>query len=287
MTKRIYEPLISVLFGEWNGIQIFLLPTTLFYLLDGFSVARWVSGLLTVNIHYLPLTVFLFLALYIGFITVKRISMDDPLPSRFRDIRSRISFIIEMHRYLIVLFFVLTMVFMLSSFLRYFYNISFPIRYVFSFITQVFCMVLIIYQYLIYSWLNVFLARGYSNKRAWAALLIYTRDNVRAFIVYSLLILLAIIVSVYVYSSVISYLFSPALYYLSSLISTSLELSVKQGSGNLLTVINVSSIFVAFLISNLLFSPIVKITHAFLQKHHPLSDYRIGLKPQRGVYAKD
>ncbi len=271
MIKKIFESVLNVLFGEWNGIQIFLVPMTLFYLLDGFSVARWISGLLTHRIHYLPLTVFLFLFLYVGFVILKRMSFDIGTVMEPKRARFVYEFIIELHKQLIVLFFALVSIFMLSSFLKYFYAIHMPLRYILLYVTQVYCVMLIIYHYLIHSWLKHYYMSGYSRKRAWAGLLIYMRNDLKKFTLYSLGLILMIIFSVYLYRAIILIVAAPILDLMSNTIGIPLRFHIGQSYSSVGVLHNVWVLFVAFLTSNLLFAPIVKTLHGFMQRLHPLN----------------
>ncbi len=292
MVKRIFESVVGVLFGEWNGIQIFLIPMTIFYLLDGLSVAHWISGLLTHRIHYLPLTIFLFLLLYVIFVILKRISFDFELNASIRGKRTILNFVIELHKQLIILVFMLVMVFMLSAFLKYFYNIHIHIRYIFLYITQVFCVMMIVYHYIMNMWLKYYLKAGYSRKRAWACLLIFMRKDLGIFIRYSISLVLIMILSVYLYRALILLIIAPGLDLITGTTGLKLQFHVSQYIAGSVVLGNVWVLFVAFLTSNLLFSPIVKILHNLIQSYHPLKSaaHRIPpsqMQPQADVTIND
>lgn len=270
MNRKIIDPIISVLFGEWNGIQIFLIPTTLFYLLDGFSVARWVSGILTMNIHYLPLSIFLFLFLFLGFVIIKRHAYDRALPQNKYRKAEFYDFIIGLHKLLLVLVVSLAIVYVLSAFLRYFYQISMPVRYVFAFVTQLYCILLIVYHYIIATLLKPYLSDGYSRKRAWGYLLLRFRKNLWLLARYILLSVLIIIFSAYIYRTLIIFLFTPAVDYFAILTGIELGFSVYQYNSAFTILANVWIIFVAFLCSNMIFALIVKPLNLLLQSLNPI-----------------
>ncbi len=271
MDRKIHQSIISVLFGEWNGIQFFLLPMTLFYLLDGFSIARWITGLLTHRIHYLPLTVFLFFFLFHVYMILKRLSYDFELPASKYKRKDLISFIIKIHEQLIIFILVMAIVYVFSAFIRYFYQIQMPIRYAFAYITQFCCITLIVFHYVMNNWLFRFRIKGHSYNRAWAYMFVYVKRNLGVFIQYSLLCIMMIVVSIYVYRIMIVILISPLFSYISDLTGWTLKIRTQNGSSGLIVVSNVWSVFVAYLISNLFYAPIVKAFHGVLQMFHPLT----------------
>ena len=66
--KDVARIVLKVLFGSWNGIQIFFYPMLIFFWFDSTSMVKWFSELLNTQVHQLPLTLFLLVFLYIGFL---------------------------------------------------------------------------------------------------------------------------------------------------------------------------------------------------------------------------
>ena len=63
--------IFKLLFGDFNGVQVFLYPLTLFVWIDDLSFSFVVTGLLTVYKHYFPLFIFLLVLLYVFFLILK------------------------------------------------------------------------------------------------------------------------------------------------------------------------------------------------------------------------
>jgi len=271
MTKnRLLDSIIRIFFGHWNGIQVFLVPTTLFYLLDGYGVANWVSGLLTLSIHYLPLTIFVMLFLFVGFLIIKRYSFDAPHLGVNKRRGELGDFIVSLHEQLLVFIIGIVLVFVLSSFMKYFYNINFKIKYALAYSAQIFCVILVIYNYVLEMWLLRYRQRGYGRNRAWAYLLVFIRHNMLTFVLYTTALIAVIILSVYAYKSLIFLFISPLIESIGALSGIKLNFIIHQSVSGWVIAANVWIIFVAFLCSNLIFAPVVNGLHSILWNFHPL-----------------
>jgi hypothetical protein len=62
--RLVSEGIIKIFFGAWNGIQVFVYPTLILYMLDSVSLVYWFSNLLTIKQYHLPLSLFLLILFY-------------------------------------------------------------------------------------------------------------------------------------------------------------------------------------------------------------------------------
>lgn len=103
--------------GSFNGIQVFIFPVLLLNWLEALELVHVVTELLTFKIHYLPLTIFMFLAVYVLFIIAKYYVSAPHTKAEFKH------FIIEFHKYLLICLLCFAILFLLAIFLKYFYGI--------------------------------------------------------------------------------------------------------------------------------------------------------------------
>ncbi|PKN80593.1 MAG: hypothetical protein CVU48_01345 [Candidatus Cloacimonetes bacterium HGW-Cloacimonetes-1] len=277
--EKIINEFLKSCCGEWNGLQIFLIPTTLFYLLDGFSVARWVSGILTLQIQFFPLVIFvatMFVVLFaIGkqytFYIKPELSIS---PKVRRDLMYE--FVFGIHKVIFIVLMAFMIGYVLSSFLRYFYSVQMVTRNTYAVAVHVLCVFMVFYQYTMNLWLSHFLKRGYQPNRAKAYLEVYMRRNKVAFIRYTLSMIIVMSFSVYLYRILIIQLIAPAIELLFVATNVSLKFSVIPVSSSFGHISNVCVILMAFIVANLLFAPIMNLLATLMKRLHPLEDANLG-----------
>ncbi len=85
--RLVSEGIFKIFFGAWNGIQVFVYPTLILYMLDSVSWFTGFSNLLTIKQYHLPLSLFLLILFYMGFLIVKFYSFS--LERRDPDLRRK------------------------------------------------------------------------------------------------------------------------------------------------------------------------------------------------------
>ncbi len=271
--KKIINEFLKACCGEWNGLQIFLIPTTLFYLLDGFSVARWVSEILTMQVQFFPLVLFvaaLFVVLFaIGKQYTFYIKPELAISSKVRK-ELMYEFVFGIHKIILIVLMAFMIGYVLSSFLRYFYNVKMVTRNTYAVVVHILCVFMVFYQYTMNLWLSHFLKRGYHPDRAMTYLEVYMKRNKIAFIRYTLTMVIVMSFSVYLYRILITQLVAPIIELLFVTTNISLKFSVIPVTSSFGHISNVCVILVAFIVANLLFAPIMNLLNALMKRLHPL-----------------
>lgn len=262
--------LLHSVFGEWNGVQALLYPTTLIYLLNSFSFLYWMSGILTQDQHFLPISLFCLIFFFVSFIIIKfysfRSETEDPRDHR----NDMIRFLLELHKGLFLVLIVSAVLYLLYSFLSYFYSIQLPIKKIYAHFLQYISIVLIMFYYIQSVWTKPFRNKGMSYPRAIRHVMVFARHNIQATLKFTALIVLIVICSAKFFQVLIVFLISPAIDLLSGLIGFSLrpELLPVQGMAELF--FNLWIIFSIFIISNLIYAPIIALFNILVKKLHPL-----------------
>jgi hypothetical protein len=68
---NLIREILNVLFGDYNGIQVFIAPVTLVYWIDSNSLITSATSLISFRIHYLPLLAFFTILAFVVFMLVK------------------------------------------------------------------------------------------------------------------------------------------------------------------------------------------------------------------------
>ncbi len=281
--QNIIRFIFKLLFGSFNGIQVFLFPLTLFWWIDSSSFWYAVTGLVTIKRHYFPLTIFLLLLFYIAFLILKNHSYivgkdslwNNPDRGDFFDA------VIDIHATLMITLICFGLLYVFAAFMRYYYGITVHLRVIYPFAFRAFSILLILYYVVFYSWLKPYRIRNLSIKRARRLLQCYWRNHPLGFVSYVLNLVLIIIACSVVYHFLVKNLLLPCLPTQISLkvkipllpLSLSTQISLRlflMPLNNIYALLYDIFVFaVAFMLSNLLFSPFMAIFRHLADKIHP------------------
>ncbi|HRY83990.1 MAG TPA: hypothetical protein P5533_05085 [Candidatus Cloacimonadota bacterium] len=263
---------IQTLFGDWNGVQALLYPTTLIYLLNSFSFLYWMSGVFTQSQHFLPFSIFSLALLFVSFIVIKFYSFRAQSVSSQDHKNDMIRFLIELHKGLFLVIVVSGVLYLLYVFLNYFYSIQLPIKKIYAHFLQYISIVLIMFYYIQSVWTKPFRAKGMSYPRAIRHVMVFARHNLYATLTFSALLVLIVISSAKLYHLVIVMLISPCIDAVSSLLGFSLRPEMLPVSGMSELLYNLLLIFSIFMVSNLIYAPIIALFKLLIKRLHPLKN---------------
>lgn len=260
-----------VLFGDWNGIQFLLFPTTIFLWLDSFSFLFWMYNLLANQIYQLPITLFFITGFFIFFLIIKYSSFLNEENNPKHNVRDMRRFIIELHHGLLMVLLIGMIVFVLKTFLAYFYQIELPIKRIYSHIFQFIGVAIAFFYYIQSLWTKPFRKKDVSYPRAINQVLIYARNNVAQTLIYTFQIILVTILTSYAYYLLISHLLTPGINLLETFSGIRLRIELIKVHGAFDLLIDIFLMFAAFLISNIVFYPVMRFSAKFLERLHPIN----------------
>ena len=261
--NKVARILAQVLFGEYNGIQVFLAPVTLFYWIDGSSILSAGTSLLNFRVHFFPLLVFMIIFAYTAFMMTKLKLFHTGSQSDYIDT------LIDMNISVLALVLIALIVFAIASFLAYFYGIRETVRPAMYLLFKLYTSILIFYYFFVHQWLKRFYQRGYGRDSATKALKAWIRKNQLGFIRYSVLLIAIVLAAIRLYQIMISYIIDPILSGFTSIFGFNPHLHLVPFIHNQDVFINVAVCCVAFVMSNLLFFPIIFIMGQLLEWLHP------------------
>lgn len=262
--------LIHSIFGEWNGVQALLYPTTLIYLMNSYSFLYWMSGIFTQNQHYLPLSIFCLALFFVSFIIIKFYSFRAEKVSPNDQKNDLIRFLIELHKGLFLVIIVSGVLYLLYVFLNYFYSIQLPIKKIYAHFMQYISIALIMFYYIQSVWTRPFRKQGMSYPRAIRHVMVFARRNVYNTLSFSALLILIVISSAKLYHLLIVLLISPGLDLLSGLIGFPLRSEMLPADGMSGLMYNLLLLFSIFIVSNLIYAPIIALFNILVKRLHPV-----------------
>ncbi|MEF3694778.1 MAG: hypothetical protein V3576_05460 [Candidatus Cloacimonadota bacterium] len=261
---------LKVLFGSWNGIQIFFYPMLIFFWVDSTSLVKWFSDLLNTQVHQLPLTLFLLVFLYVGFLFLKFYSYlrVNPDPNSMK--KELVRYTLDIHKGLFLILFVAIMIYVLGSFLDYFYGIKLPIRRIYASLFQYLSLTLIMFYYIQSVWTAPFRQRGYSIDRSINYVILFGRRTPMTLLLFTGVIMLTVVSSVVLYRLVVFNGVSLLIEYMNSIVPDGVQLQLLSAKHSGEVFYNVIIILIAFLVSNLLFAPFTLLGEMLLSHIHPI-----------------
>jgi len=249
--RSIFNKILIPLCGEYTGVQVFLAPITLFYLIETDSLLSAATSLLSFRIHYFPLLVFAVIFAFVLFMMLKIKLMHADTTAEF------IERIIELNISVMAVVIIALIIYAVSDFLSYFYGIRGTIKSSMYMLFKLYTSLIIIHQFLFSVLLAPYFKRSYGRNRAIWAFKAWSRKNKLLLFRYGLIWVLIIIAATRFYQLLINLVFDPAINIVNNLWGFDLRL-------RLYPFVHVDDIFLniliclfAFAISNLLFYPIV------------------------------
>ncbi len=218
----------------------------------------------------MPLSLFLLILFYMGFLIAKFYSFSlerrDPVLRR----NDLVRFLLELHKGLLLILFVAIMVFVLSSFLSYFYQIQVPQKRIYAHLFQYISLTLMMFYYIQSVWTRPFKNRNISFSRCVDYMILYARKNVGTVLKFTGFIALVILSTVKLYHLLFTYAVNPLIDVVSSSWGIDLRLKLVDASSSFDDLYNMLMIVISFFISNLLFYPIVALGQYLINRFHPI-----------------
>ncbi len=259
--------IFSLLFGDFNGVQVFLYPMTLFYWIDTDSFLLASSGLFTSQKYYFPLVVFILVFIYTAFLVIKNYSAlhSDEHTHPQAERTSFYLTVIDLHKALLLIMVTAALIYLVSAFLRHYYGIEVPLQTLYLALGRIVCVLLILVYALRNSWTRPYREQGMELRRAGVMVQRdYHAHQGRYLLHGSVYALLAILVSA-LYNLLVLNVF----YSLFSLIGISPNLYFAATSGFPALFYDIFVLCVSLMLSNLLFAPLVKLAVHLAEKFHP------------------
>jgi hypothetical protein len=264
---KILIRLLKLLFGDFNGVQVFLYPMTLFYWIDTDSFLWASTGLFTSQKYFFPLVVFLLAFIYVAFLVVKNHSAlySDLRPHPAAEKRSFNLTVIGLHKLLLIILFAAGMIYLVAAFLNHFYGIALPLKVIYLVLARLVCVLLILGYAIRNSWTRPFRERGLDLTRALALVRREYHERQGRYLLHAVAyVLLAVIFSAF-YNLIVLNVF----YLLFSIVGVSPNLYLAVTNGFPALFYDILVICVAVMLSNLLFSPLVKRGVDLAERLHP------------------
>jgi hypothetical protein len=258
--------------SEYNGIQVFLFPGTLFFLLSSDSLVGSFTSLLSLRMHFLPLVFFTVLLAYVCFMGLKIYTslFDGPHSLYPGKMDEFYDYLIRLHLTLFITVIVLMVFYVLSRFMSYFYGIELPLKKAVWFTFRAFTVLLIAVYYFRSTWLATLMKQRMSisrSKRYWLA---WSSRHPFVFLKYSALIIVVMVAAVRLYQLSIVLFISPVLSFIGTLSGLNPGIELIPVSGMFSVFYNVFMLFSAFLLSNLFFYPIIYLAQNLVESLHPI-----------------
>ena len=263
---NLIREILNVLFGDYNGIQVFIAPVTLVYWIDSNSLITSATSLISFRIHYLPLLAFFTILAFVVFMLVKIKLLYPCSGSEFIDLT------IQLNVSVMALILIALIIYALSNFLAYFYGIKGTVKSGLYLLFKLYTAILILYHYLINVVLAPFYRRRYSHLHALKNFLVWARHNKFLLFRYVLLIVMVIFFAVRVYQIVLQFLIIPAINSISDFTGFDLKFKLYPFLGVSDIFTNLLAIFGAFTVSNLLFFPIIWVLKYLVDRFLPFSN---------------
>lgn len=270
--ESLFESFTGLLFGSFNSIQIFLYPGLLLYWLESTSMIYTISDLITSRLHFVPLLIFLLTFVYVMLILLKneyylrRNSSDNKQKPK----GEFASFVVDIHVKLIVLLVILMVLYMLTIFLKYFYGLSIPLKSILSVGIRLMGMLLIMYYYILHSWIRPWHMKGHNFHACKKRLLAYIRVHPGQFTMSTVFMMGLVFLFSKFYTLMLQYIYMPVLAIIGAMLDIHPHLSLHAFSSVFQALYNVLVITVAVLLSNFFFIPLVWLAGKILDRFHPI-----------------
>jgi hypothetical protein len=271
--NKIINKLLYLLFGEWNGVQVFVVPTTFLFVLDQYSFVNWITSVLSMQRYFIPLmiysvllfsVIFLCTKVYVHWKSDKSPQKPGASVSLWRDLM--IPFFIKLNKWLLAFLVLIVLIFMFKSGFVFIYKKGFPIFIVLHWFVRIWAILMSLYIYQLLRIAIPIIKRGrslYQAQRYFHLLIIKRWKSAIPILIVQLL---------WIYVSIL--LFSLAI----GQIERFNEIGLFADNGKPLFLIftlleskagclgNMSLLLLAFLFSNLLYSPFVYLVNLGLKR---------------------
>lgn len=265
--QKVIHGIFNLLFGDFNGVQVFLYPMTLFWWMDSYDFFYAMTGLFTTHRHLFPLLIFMLLLLYVIFLIIKNSSsiLSDQRKNTETEKRSFYAMVIDLHKILLIALLVIGLIYVLAAFLKYYYRIQMPLKTIYPYVLRGFSIFLILYYTLKNSWTKPYRELGLSMERAYVKVRKNFVQYPELYGTHAIALFLMIMLGSFIYNLMVLNLFYPIV----AAIGFSPDLFLTTPVSIAALLYDIFVLGVAFMLSNLFFSPIVLLISHYSNRFHP------------------
>lgn len=246
-------------------MQAILYPMTLIFWMNIESFEKAGIVLFTSHKYFFPLLIFLLVFIFMAFMVLKNFSeLSDPRQKNSKAQNSSIArTIISLHKALLVVMFAVGLIYLVYAFLNHYYGISLPLSTIYIGLAKYVAVGLILIYALRNAWTHPYRENGLDIRRALVKVRSDFQAQPRPFLLHAfsfiIMALLASAIHSRIVMSVIDFFIG----------RSSLSLHLANATGMLSLVYDVFLIFVALILSNLVFSPLVLLVNSLSSKIVP------------------
>jgi hypothetical protein len=260
----VLEAVFKMLFCGFNGIQVFLAPLTMLYLVRSDTMLSSITSLLSFRIHFFPLIIFLIILFYMLFMLGKLRLFHHGRLSEYIDKT------VDLNLSILTIVLIALIFYAVTAFIAYFYGIRGALKPGLALLFKLFTSLLLFYHYALDVWAHPFHKRGYGSLRSYRALQVWVSHNKLLFIRFSLLMLAAVLASVRVFQLSLNFVILPVFEGIRHYLGLDFRLSFVSFNRIGDVFINLLVLVSVFFISNLIFYPIVYAVNHVLVKLNPI-----------------
>lgn len=260
------------MFSDYSGVQVFIYPVTIFYWISSNSILLALSTLLSVRVHFLPITFWGVLFVYVAFVMMKLYTMMSYNPQQRSPnfVSEYWDSVIKLHIRLFLVLMMVMVFFVLAEFLNYFYGIKMPVKQGIMLFFRLFTVLLIVAYYVAHMWLKPYLERRYSIQRSMKLCYSWLIKHPLEAIKYTGMLFLIMIAAVRLYVLLIGYVYNPMLLAAREFMGINLQLDLLPIDKLWSVFYNLAMLSAAFMLSNLCFYPIVFLAQLLAHKLNPI-----------------
>ncbi len=257
--------LLRLLFGSFNGMQVILYPMALIFWMDINSFQYVSIGLFTSHKYYFPLLIFLVVFILMVFLILKNYSeLSDPCQKPNQAQKNSIALtIISLHKALLVVMFAVGLIYLVYAFLNHYYGISLPLSTIYTGLGRFVAVGLILSYALRNAWTSPHRENGMDIRRALVMVRNDFRSSPRPFLLHGFSYIIMALLACFIYNKVVMNVID---FFIGR---TSFSLHLAHATGLLPLLYDVFLLFVALLLSNLVFSPLVLLVNSLSHKMIP------------------
>jgi hypothetical protein len=234
------------------------------FLFDRLSFLKWASGLLTYQRYFLPMFLYLILLMFTALLVIKLKVQWDNCPEtecKGKDVRLGRDFLLPMtiriHKWLLTFLTVMMFIYVLKTLYVFMFRTALPLMTIYIHLVRYTAIVAIIYIYLLCDCVIPMVKKGRSLERAIACFNVFLVKKWKFTIIYYANQIILIMLSIFIFRVLINWLANSETYNLLLAGEPSMLFRFVQVETIPQFLRNVMIFPLAFILSNLLFSPIV------------------------------
>ncbi|MCK9310587.1 MAG: hypothetical protein PHH43_08945 [Candidatus Cloacimonetes bacterium] len=262
--KNVIRVILNIAFGSFSGMQAFMAPVTMLYLVRSDSILSVLTSLFSTHIHYFPLIIFLITLCFIIFMLIKLRLF------HFGNIQEYVDQVIDINLSTLTFVIIALIFYAITAFVAYFYGISGALKPGLALLFKLFTSMLVFFHYIHYIWLQPFYQRQYGLKRSLQALHARIRNHKMGFMRFTTFMLVVIFATVRVYQLYMAYIIVPLLEGFKKYAGIDLRFRLLPFNRISDVFLNVLILFVVFIVSNILFSPAIFAIHRVFLSLNPI-----------------